>query len=70
MPTPKVSIESKNSLALGVGISNTSKDGKTVTSTYTFNKTLSTSSDPDYVGADGDLYIGNSKNIFYGVYYE
>ena len=68
VPTPKVSIESKNSLALGVGISNTSKDGKTVTSTYTFNKTLSTSSDPDYVGADGDLYIGNSKNIFYGAY--
>ena len=68
VPTPKVSIESKNSLAIGVGISNTSKDGKTVTSTYTFNKTLSTSSDPDYVGADGDLYIGNSKNIFYGAY--
>ncbi len=32
---------------------------------YSFSKTISTSDDPDYVGADGDLYIGNSKNTFY-----
>lgn len=68
VPTPKVSIETKNSLVLGVGINNTSKDGKRVNSTYTFNKTLSTSRDNEFVGADGDLYIGNSKNIFYGAY--
>lgn len=68
VPTPKVSIETKNSIVTGVGLSNTSEDGKTVTSTYTFSKTISTSDATDYVGSDGDLYIGNSKNIFYGSY--
>ena len=68
VPIPKVSIETKNSLSVGIGINNTSKDGKSVKSTYTFNKNLSTSSDNDFVGAEGDLYIGNSKNIFYGAY--
>jgi hypothetical protein len=68
VPTPKVSIESKNSGVTGVGISKTSQDGKSVTSTYTFSKAISTSDAPDYAGSDGDLYIGNSKNIFYGSY--
>ena len=40
----------------------------TTTNTYTFTKTISTSDDPNYVGADGDVYIGNSKNIFYGLF--
>jgi hypothetical protein len=68
VPTPKVSIESTNSGATGVSLSNTSQDGKSVTSTYTFSKSISTSDATDYVGSDGDLYIGNSKNIFYGSY--
>jgi len=68
VPTPKVSIEQENSAVTGVNLSNTSQDGKTVTTTYTFNKTISTSDATDYVGSDGDLYIGNSKNIFYGSY--
>ncbi|WDF57983.1 T9SS type A sorting domain-containing protein [Flavobacterium sp. KACC 22758] len=68
VPTPKVSIESKNSGVTGMSLSNTSQDGKTVTSTYTFSKAISTSDASDYVGSDGDLYIGNSKNIFYGSY--
>lgn len=68
VPTPKVTIEQQNSVVTGVNLSNTSQDGKTVTSTYTFNKTISTSDATDYVGSDGDLYIGNSKNIFYGSY--
>ncbi|WP_245892046.1 LamG-like jellyroll fold domain-containing protein [Polaribacter glomeratus] len=36
------------------------------TNTYTFNQTISTSDDVNFVGADGDLYIGNAKNIYYG----
>jgi hypothetical protein len=39
----------------------------TFTDTYEFNQTISTSSEPQYVGAEGDLYIGNSTNIYYGV---
>lgn len=40
----------------------------TTSNTYTFNQTISTSDDPSYVGSDGDLYIGNSTNVFYGLY--
>ncbi|MFB9076325.1 LamG-like jellyroll fold domain-containing protein [Flavobacterium procerum] len=68
VPTPKVTIEQQNSAVTGMSLSNTSQDGKTVTSTYTFSKAISTSDASDYVGSDGDLYIGNSKNIFYGSY--
>jgi hypothetical protein len=38
------------------------------TNSYTFNQTISTSDDPNFVGADGDLYIGNSRNMYYGIF--
>ncbi|WP_281233899.1 LamG-like jellyroll fold domain-containing protein [Flavobacterium gelatinilyticum] len=66
VPTPETESEVVNGADSGVGLNNTSSDGKTITSTYTFNKAISTSDATDYVGSDGDLYIGNSKNIFYG----
>jgi hypothetical protein len=68
VPTPKVEINTTNSIVTGISLANTSTDGKSISSTYTFNKAISTSDATDYVGADGDLYIGNSKNIFYGSY--
>ena len=68
VPTPKVEINTTNSIAAGISLANTSADGKSISSTYTFNKAISTSDATDYVGADGDLYIGNSKNIYYGSY--
>jgi hypothetical protein len=40
----------------------------TLSKTYEFNTTISTSDEVDYVGADGDLYIGNSKNVYYGIF--
>lgn len=57
-----------NSLEYGIGVSTTSSTGRDLTKTYTFNQTISTSDDPLYVGADGDLYIGQSKNYSYGSY--
>lgn len=51
-----------------IGLTHSSEFGNTLTKTYTFNQTISTSDDPNYVGADGDLYIGNSTNYFYGSY--
>ncbi|KFF03191.1 LamG-like jellyroll fold domain-containing protein [Flavobacterium reichenbachii] len=66
VPTPETESEVVNGGDVGVGLNNTSSDGKTITSTYTFNKAISTSDAADYVGSDGDLYIGNSKNVFYG----
>lgn len=47
-------------------IENTSEN--VTTNTYTFNRTISTSDDPNFVGADGDLYIGNAKNVYYGIF--
>jgi len=55
-------------VTLGIGLETSSNDGTSLTQTYTFNQTISTSSEFDYVGDDGDLFIGNSKNIKYGTY--
>jgi hypothetical protein len=53
---------------IGLSVTHSSAFGESVTKTYSFTQTISTSSDPDYVGSSGDLYIGNSKNYFYGSY--
>ena len=63
---PVIESEALNNITLGIGLTHSSTDGKSLTKTYTFNQTISTSDDPDYVGSMGDLYIGNSKNQFYG----
>jgi hypothetical protein len=69
-PIPLIEFNAVNDLSTGVGRNNSSTDGKTLQTTYSFNKTISTSAEPDYVGADGDLYIGAATNIFYGTYDE
>ncbi len=51
----------------GIGVSTSASVSQGITKTYNFSQTISTSSDPRFVGADGDLYIGQSKNFFYGV---
>ena len=63
---PVIESEALNNITLGIGLTHSSTDGKSLTKTYTFNQTISSSDDPDYVGSMGDLYIGNSKNQFYG----
>ncbi len=57
-----IDTEVTNSLTGDISVAASSKDGESITKTYTFNQTISTSDDPEFVGADGDLYIGNSKN--------
>lgn len=68
VPIPETEIEVESNTDYGTSLKVSSNDGKTVNSTYTFNKTISTSDQTDYVGSDGDLYIGNSKNVYYGSY--
>ncbi|MFD1606057.1 LamG-like jellyroll fold domain-containing protein [Flavobacterium artemisiae] len=68
VPVPVVENETENDLETGVGLTSTSNDGRTNTTTFTFNNAISTSDATDYVGSDGDLYIGNSKNMFYGTF--
>lgn len=41
--------------------------GETYTQEITIEETISTSDDANYVGADGDLYIGKSYNMNFGV---
>ncbi|WP_406682777.1 T9SS type A sorting domain-containing protein [Seonamhaeicola sp. MEBiC1930] len=51
----------------GIQVTSSTSASQGTTKTYNFSQTISTSSDPRFVGADGDLYIGQSKNYFYGV---
>ena len=67
---PIVTVDNTQSATIGLGVSKTSDEGKELSKTYTFSQTISTSSDPNFVGADGDLYIGQSKNYAYGAYDE
>ncbi|MEQ8812560.1 MAG: laminin G, partial [Imperialibacter sp.] len=65
---PVIEAEAVNSITGGISLAVESTNGKTITKTYTFNETISTSDDPSFVGSDADLYIGNTKNYFYGSY--
>lgn len=65
---PVIATDFTNDAETGVSLEIASTDGVSLTKTYTFNQAIYTSAEPDYVGADGDLYIGNSKNYFYGSY--
>lgn len=65
---PIIEAEAVNSISAGISLGVESNHGKSITKTYTFNQTISTSDDPAFVGSEGDLYIGNTKNYFYGSY--
>jgi Concanavalin A-like lectin/glucanases superfamily len=65
---PVIKSENTNNVQTGIGIKKTSTDGQSLTKTYTFSQTISTSDNIEFVGAEGDLYIGQSKNYFYGSY--
>ncbi len=67
---PVMETESTNDLATGVTMQQSSSDGKSVSTTYSFNETIATSDEPDWIGGDADLYIGTSANQFYGTYDE
>ena len=65
---PVIETETTSNVNTGITVSNESEYGYDLSKTYTFNQTISTSADPEFVGAEADLYIGQSKNFFYGVY--
>ena len=60
-------VENKWDAGLGVKISNVSEDGNSWTSTVSTEKVISTSAEPEYVGTNGDLFIGSSNNLIYGL---
>lgn len=59
-------METKRDLEVGLEMSYSYEGlhGKTTTTTTT--KTISTSDSPDFVGADGDVFIGTSTNMLFG----
>ena len=64
---PLIESESYVQLTTGINFGFTSNFGNELTTNYSFSQSISTSDDPDWVGADADLYIGTSYNQFYGV---
>ncbi len=65
---PVMETQVTNDVSSGVTMAQSSTNGKSVTNTYTFNQTISTSDDPNWIGSDADLYVGTSANQFYGTY--
>lgn len=61
------SLESKNDLSVGVNIFTEGENANTWNRTITATRTISTSSAPEYVGANGDVFIGSATNLIYGL---
>ncbi|MGB1444839.1 MAG: LamG-like jellyroll fold domain-containing protein [Flavobacteriaceae bacterium] len=64
---PLIESESYVQGTTGINFGFSSNFGNELTTNYSFSQSISTSDDPDWVGADADLYIGTSYNQFYGV---
>ena len=67
---PVMKTETTNDITTGISTQQSSANGKSLQTTYSFNQTIATSDDPNWVGSDADLYIGTSANQFYGTYDE
>ena len=59
--------EIKGSLVNTFDISTTLGGGQDYGETITIQEDISTSADPEFVGADADIYIGKSQNMTFGV---
>ena len=64
---PLIETENYVSIIGGFGLELSTTNGDELTRSYSFGSAISTSDDPDWVGADADLYIGSSSNMFYGL---
>ena len=69
-PMPVIETEIIRDIGTGVSISQSTSNGKSVSNTYSFNQTISTSDDPSWIGGDADIYVGTSANQFYGTFDE
>lgn len=59
--------ETEDDLSIGLESTQTWVDSKSTSTTITNTKAWQTSAEPDFVGANGDVFIGHSTNIVYGV---
>lgn len=70
MGAPGATTELKNETHLdvtaGLSIETSALRGKELSETFTLTESWQTNADGDFVGSDGDLFIGNSQNYFLG----
>lgn len=59
-------IEAKADLDTGVHIQSEEGDENTKVDIITLDRAISTSAEPEYVGAQGDVFIGRAKNYLFG----
>jgi hypothetical protein len=59
-------VAAKNDLTIGIKASCSGEDIYGWSREVTTTKTITTSDDPSYVGADGDVFIGSATNIIFG----
>ncbi|MBO7115205.1 MAG: hypothetical protein J6V95_08535 [Bacteroidaceae bacterium] len=60
-------VESKVDLTVGAKVTCEGEDASSWSRSITATRTISTSEEPEYVGAQGDVFIGSSTNIIFGM---
>ena len=61
-----IKIESKDDLTIHATMENEGENGETVETSISVTRAFATSEEPDYVGAYGDLFIGQATNVIFG----
>ena len=61
-----IKIESKDDLTVHATMENEGENGETVETSVSVTRAFTTSEEPDYVGAYGDLFIGQATNVIFG----
>ena len=64
--TTQHSTDVENDEEVGVTFTSTGENASSWTRTVSVERSISTSADPEYVGANGDIFIGSSTNIIFG----
>ena len=58
--------DSKDDLTVGAKMESSGENAYTRTTTTTITQTISTSAAPEYVGDQGDVFVGTSTNVIFG----
>lgn len=61
-----IKIDSKDDLTTHATMENEGENGETIETSVSVTRAFATSEEPDYVGAYGDLFIGQATNIIFG----
>ena len=65
--TAEVKTSKKDDISIGATVSFEAEDSKTVSQSLTIMQTIATSDDPSLVGSLGDVFIGQSTNLIFGM---